>query len=132
MSCPKALRGGDVDAVMSALIPFFAAIPYDIQIRRERYYQTVVHLIFRMLGLHCPSEVKTASGRIDTLVKTRDYVYCFEFKIGGTAEEALRQIDGRGYLLPWKGSGKKLIKAGVSFDCEKRNIGEWKSLAVSE
>jgi hypothetical protein len=65
-------------------------------------------------------------------VETGDYVYCFEFKLreaGGsmTAEDALRQIDSKDYLLPWQGSGKKLVKVGVVFDTEKRNIGEWKA-----
>jgi hypothetical protein len=81
-----------------------------------------------MLGLYCRSEVKIASGRIDTLVETKDFVYCFEFKLNGTAEEALRQIDRKDYLLPWQGTGKKLVKIGAAFDCEKRNIGEWKAI----
>jgi hypothetical protein len=82
-----------------------------------------------MLGLYCRSEVRTAAGRIDTLVETKQYVYCFEFKLNGTSEEALRQIDSKDYLLQWKGGGKKLFKIGVVFDFEKRNIGEWKIVA---
>ncbi|MDR1933756.1 MAG: ATP-binding protein [Spirochaetales bacterium] len=133
---PRALYQGDIEGAMNALPPFFASIPYDIQIKQEKYFQTVVHLIFRMLGLHCQSEVKTAAGRIDTLAQTKRYVYCFEFKLGGgagskssetLAEEALRQIDSKEYLLPWTGSGKTLIKVGVAFDSEKRNIGAWKT-----
>jgi hypothetical protein len=125
---PKALVRGDIDGAMNELIPFLAAIPYDLAIRQEKYYQTVIHLIFRMLGLYCRSEVKTATGRIDTLVEAGNYMYCFEFKLNGTAEEALRQIDDKGYLLPWQNRGKKLIKVGVSFDAEKRNIGGWKAV----
>jgi hypothetical protein len=123
---PKALAEGDISSVMNNLIPFLAAIPYDITIKQEKYYQTVLHLIFRMLGLYCQSEVKIASGRIDTLVEAGDYIYCFEFKLDGTAEEALHQIDSRDYLLPWQGTGKKLVKVGVAFDYKKRNISEWK------
>jgi hypothetical protein len=127
---PKALAEGNIDAAMDELIPFLAAIPYDITIKQEKYYQTVIHLIFRMLGLYCQSEVKTASGRIDTLVETGNYVYCFEFKLEGTADQALRQIDTREYLLPWQGKGKTLVKAGVAFDPKKRNIGEWKAVRL--
>jgi hypothetical protein len=126
VALPGAFARGDVDAVMNALLPFFAAIPYDIQIKDEKYYQTVIHLIFRMLGLYCRSEVRTASGRIDTLVETKKNVYCFEFKLNGTAQEALEQIDRKDYLLPWEGGGKQLFKVGVSFDYGKRNIGEWR------
>ena len=43
-----------------------------------------------------------------------------------SADVALAQIDTKEYLTPWKGSGKKLFKVGVSIDLEKRNIGKWK------
>jgi hypothetical protein len=100
VNLPKALVKGDIEGATNMLPPFFASIPYDIQLKDERYYQTVVHLIFRMLGLYCRSEVRTAAGRIDTLVETKNHVYCFEFKLDGTADEALAQIDGKDYLLP--------------------------------
>jgi hypothetical protein len=127
---PRAIITGDVDAMMNALTAFFASIPYDIIGDDEKYYQTVVHLIFTMLGLQCRSEVRIAAGRIDTLVETNKLVYCFEFKLQGTAEEALRQIDEKEYLLPWSGSGKKQYKIGVAFDTQKRNIGEWETIEV--
>ena len=123
-----ALLKGDVDQAMNALKSFLATIPYDIIKERENYYETAIHLIFTMLGLNCRSEVRIASGRIDTLVETKQYVYCFEFKLNGTAEEALEQIDTKDYLLPWVESGKHLFKIGVDFDYEKRNIGKWKWL----
>jgi hypothetical protein len=56
---------------------------------------------------------------------TKKYVYCFEFKLNKPAEKALAQINNNDYLLPWKESGKQLFKIGISFDGEKRNIGEW-------
>jgi hypothetical protein len=118
---------GQLEDALNALRSLFAAIPYDIQIKQEKYYQTIVYLVFRMFGLNCLSELRTAGGRIDTLVETKKYVYCFEFKLNGTAEEALQQIDGREYLLQWKNRGKKLFKIGVDFDFEKRNIGRWKT-----
>jgi hypothetical protein len=83
-----------------------------------------------MLGLNCISEVRIAQGRIDTLIETKNYVYCFEFKLKGTAQKALKQIDTKDYLLPWSGSGKTLFKIGVSFDHKKNNIGGWKIVKV--
>jgi len=125
----QALLKGNVEEAVNALRRFFAVIPYDIIKDTENYYQTAVHLIFTMLGFNCRSEVRIASGRIDTLVETKNFVYCFEFKLNGSAEEALAQIDTKEYLLPWEGSGKKLFKVGISFDHDKRNIGEWKAIA---
>ena len=122
---------GDIEWAISALRRFFAVILYDIIRETENYYETAVHLIFTMLGFKCRSEVRIAAGRIDTLVETKSFVYCFEFKldkgdIKPRAEEALAQINTKEYLLPWEGSGKKLFKVGVVFDHDKRNIGEWK------
>jgi Protein of unknown function (DUF1703). len=122
---PVALLKGDIDGAMNALKTFLASIPYDIIKKSENYYETAVHLIFTMLGFNCRAEVRIASGRIDTLVETKNNAYCFEFKLNGTAEEALAQIDTKEYLLPWKNSGKQLYKIGVDFDYEKRNIGHW-------
>ena len=123
---PDALEDGSIEEAMDAIRQCLASIPYDIIREKENFYQLAIHLMFTMLGLNCRSEVRIAAGRIDTLVETKNFVYCFEFKLDGTAEEALKQIDSKEYLLPWKGSGKKLFKVGVDFEYEKRNIGEWK------
>jgi hypothetical protein len=69
--------------------------------------------------------VKSALGRADAIVTAGNYIYYFEFKLSGTAEEALTQIDSKGYLTPYTGSGKRLVKEGVQFDREKRNGGRW-------
>jgi len=127
----QALLKGDIEGAINALRRFFAVIPYDIIKESENYYETAVHLIFTMLGFKCRSEVRIAAGRIDTLVETKSFVYCFEFKLNKTAAEALAQIDSKEYLLPWEGSGKKLFKIGIDFDHDKRNIGDWKAVEAS-
>ena len=71
-------------------------------------------------------EERSAKGRADAVVKTKDYVYVFEFKLDGNVDEALKQIDEKGYLLPYSVDERKLMKIGVSFDSAERNIGEWK------
>jgi hypothetical protein len=123
---PDSLLDGDIGGAIDALRQLLASVPYDIIKETENYYQTAVHLIFTIFGLKCRSEVRIADGRIDTLVETSNFVYCFEFKLDKSADEALAQINSKDYLLPWTGSGKKLFKVGVDFDSEKRNIGEWK------
>jgi len=122
---PDAILDGDIEGMIEVLRTFLAAIPYDIIKDTESYYQTVVHLIFSMLGLNCRSEVRIAHGRIDTIVETKKYVYCFEFKLNEPAEKALAQINEKDYLLPWRTTQKQLYKIGISFDGEKRNIAEW-------
>jgi len=128
---PDALEDGDIEEAINAMRQYLAGVPYDIIKETENYYQTVVHLMFTMFGLNCRSEARIAAGRIDTFVETKNFAYCFEFKLDKTAEEALAQIDTKEYLLPWSGCGKKLFKVGVNFDSEKRNIGDWKYKTVA-
>lgn len=64
-------------------------------------------------------------GRADAVVKTADFVYVFEFKLTGTAEEALHQIDNRGYLIPYTVDRCCLVKVGAQFSQEERNLSRW-------
>jgi hypothetical protein len=125
-----ALCGGDVDAAMEAVKLFMSKIPYDLFQKRENFFQSVVYVMFAMLGLDCRTEEKIATGRVDMVVETRDFVYCFEFKLDGSAEAALAQIDSKEYAIPWTGRGKKVFKVGVNFDFEKKNVGEWVSVPI--
>jgi hypothetical protein len=122
----RSLVRGEIENAMDALKTFYKTIPYDLYEKREKFYELVIYLVFRTLGLNCNSEVRLADGRIDALVETKRNVYCFEFKLDRSADEALAQIDSKEYLLPWSGSGKKLFKVGVNFDHQARNISEWK------
>ncbi len=103
----------------------FRRISHDLNDKTERHYQVVFYLVFTLLGQYIQSEVKSANGRADAVVQTPDSVFVFEFKLHGTAKEALAQIDEKGYLIPYQASGKKLVKVGVEFDQSKKNIGRW-------
>ena len=121
----RELESGEVDAFLNRLQAFFADFPYELNEKTERHYQVVFYLVFKLMGQFTQAEVRTAIGRADAVVKTADYIYVFEFKLTGTAEEALKQIDEKGYLLPYTVDGRRLVKVGVSFDAAKRNLGEW-------
>lgn len=121
----RELRTGDVETFLTRLRAFFADFPYELNTKTERHYQVVFYLVFKLMGQFIQSEVRSAIGRADAVVKTRDYIYVFEFKLDGTAEEALKQIDEKEYLIPYISDGCQLVKVGVSFDAEKRNLGEW-------
>ena len=119
------LRAGKVEAFLHRLRCFFADFPYELNAKTERHYQVVFYIVFKLMGQFTQAEVKSARGRADAVVCTADYIYVFEFKLDGTAEAALRQIDEKGYLLPYEADGRQLVKVGVSFDAEERNLGEW-------
>ena len=127
-SFTESLRRGDIGSCMQQLTAFFASIPYDLENRTEKHYHTIFYLLFSMMGLYVESEVKSAAGRADIVLKTATHIYVFELKVDGSAEEALRQIDSRGYLVPYTADGRELVKVGVNFDSATRTVSEWKAV----
>ncbi|MBO8451827.1 MAG: PD-(D/E)XK nuclease domain-containing protein, partial [Bacteroidetes bacterium] len=63
--------------------------------------------------------------RIDMVVQTADYVYVMEFKLDGSAEQALQQIEEKQYALPFAADARKIFRIGVNFSSETRNIDRW-------
>ena len=119
------LYAGEPDEVLEGLKCFFENIPYDLQVKYEKYYQSLFVSIFLMMKVRVDAEVKTARGRIDAVVETPDYVYVFEFKLRGTSEEALAQIEEKGYAAKFASDPRKLFRIGCAFDWDKRNLGQW-------
>ena len=119
------LRAGEVDAFLTRLQAFFADFPYELSDATERHYQVVFYLVFKLMGQFTSAEVRSARGRADAVVKTPKYIYVFEFKLNGTAEQALQQIDEKGYLIPYQADDREVVKVGVEFSAEKRNINRW-------
>ncbi|MDR1268678.1 MAG: ATP-binding protein [Planctomycetaceae bacterium] len=101
----KTLRAGNIDGFMDNLRAFYSSIPYDLmkkESKEERYYQFIFYLLVTLMGQFIQTEVRTASGRVDAVIKTADTIFVFELKMAnhGTAEEALAQIDSKDYLVP--------------------------------
>ena len=119
------LRNGDIETFLTRLQAFFADFPYELNEKTERHYQVVFYLVFKLMGQFTGAEVLSARGRADAVVKTPKYIYVFEFKLNGTAEQALQQIDEKGYMIPYQADGRELVKVGVEFSAKKRNIERW-------
>ncbi|MDR1723567.1 MAG: ATP-binding protein [Tannerella sp.] len=124
------LKNGDADGFMRQVKAFFKSIPYDIvdnEKKDESYFQLIFHLMFTMMGQLVQSEVKDADGRADAVVKTADAIYVFEFKMdtSGTAEDAIKQIDTKEYLVPYTADGRKLVKIGAEFSVSGRELARW-------
>lgn len=130
-----ALYDGKLDEAMTMLRAFFSSIPYDAERQDEDHYKTIFYLLVRIATpFLTATEARSAAGRSDAVIETDDAVYVFEFKLDKTAtvDDALRQIDDKGYLIPYTvtnkadGTPKKLFKVGVVIDNEKRTLGQWK------
>jgi hypothetical protein len=119
----NALRIVDLKKVESIFNTIFKSIPYQIwQNENEHYYHALIHLTFRLLGIYVESEVQSADGRLDALVRLEKQVYCFEFKLDGTAKAALQQIKDKGYLQPYFHQGKVCIGVGINFSSETKKV----------
>ena len=126
------IRDGNLDAFMTRMQSFIAGMSYpttDELNLIEWNYQMVFYLVFRLMGQHVHTEVHNIVGRADCVVELKDTIYLFEFKLWstGSPEDALAQIEEKGYAVPYQSLGKKLIAVGASFDEAKRNIGAWKA-----
>ena len=119
------LYDADVEGAMVRLKAYLASISNRLSNKNERDFQTVFYLIFNLMGAHMKVEEDSAIGRADAVVYMPDAVYVFELKYDGSAEEAIRQIDEKGYLIPYSADDKRLFKIGVNFDSNQRTISDW-------
>lgn len=130
----RTLRTGDTDRLCSLFTSFLSSIPYtmrrkDDERERERYFQYTFYLILRLISVYTVYVEKQQShGRVDCVLETPQYVYIFEFKLDGTAEEVLRQIEEKGYAGEYASDTRILYKIGASFSSETGTIGEWKTV----
>ncbi len=118
----RALYAGDAAEAMERLKTFFAAVPYDIAISSEKYYQSLFYAVFLMLGIRVETEVRTNMGRIDAVVRVPGHIYLFEFKIKGTSAAALAQIHEKRYFERYLGGGDTITLVGAGFSLKTRNI----------
>lgn len=101
----------------------------DDERERERYFQYTFYLILRLISIYTVYVEKVQShGRVDCVIETPQYVYIFEFKLDGTAEEALQQIEDKGYAREYASDTRRLYKIGASFSSETGTIEDWKTV----
>lgn len=121
-----ALRNGKPKQFMKRMQVLFADTDYKIVGNAELYFQNAFYIVTKLLGFYTEVERTISDGRIDMIVKTKDYIYIFEFKYDQNADIALQQIENKGYAQPFVTDGRKIVKIGVNFSREHRCIDEWK------
>ena len=93
----REVESGDYDSFFRRLQSFFADTPYELIRDQELHYQNVLFIVFKLIGLYVKAEYHTSQGRIDLVLQTDKFIYVMEFKLEGTAEEALSQINEKNY-----------------------------------
>ena len=127
-----ALKRGELEKFKTLLTSFLASIPYtarrkENETEKERYFTYTLYLIFRIASCYITYIEKEQSyGRLDCCVETPKYVYIFEFKLDGSAEAALQQVEDMGYANEFLTSGKKIYKIGVNISSETGTVADWK------
>ena len=122
----KSLYRDDMDATLQAMQAFLSTIPYADNTHYEGHYQQVLYILFSLLGTYTDIEVRTPRGRVDVVMRTAHTLYIVELKLGKSADAALGQIDLKQYPERFALCGLPVVKVGISFDKEKKTIGEWK------
>ena len=121
----REVRTGDIEGFFTRLRSFFSDTTYELVRQQELHYSNVLYIVFKLMGFYTQVEYHTGNGRIDLVLQTPDYIYVMEFKLNGTAEEALKQIKDKGYALPFEKDPRTLYKIGINFSAETRNIDRW-------
>ena len=129
-----ALKKNAIDLALREMQAFFAGLPYVEGFKKkledfakaEGFYEWTFYLIFSMLNSFVRTQVKTINGRADMVVHMPDTIYVFELKINGTAQQALDQINSKGYAIPYQTDRRKVVKVGIRFSTDKLAIEDWK------
>ena len=116
---------GDYNAFFRRLQSFFADTPYELIRNLELHYQNVLFIVFKLIGFYVKAEYHTSRGRIDLVLQTERFIYVMEFKLDGTAEEALQQINDKHYAQAFATDKRQIFKIGINFSNETRNIEKW-------
>ena len=130
----NALRNADLEQFRKQLTSFLADIPYSMRRKedereKERYFHYTFYLLMRMVSCYTVyTEKQQSEGRVDCIIETPNYIYVFEFKLNGTADEAMKQIEDKGYVRPYEADKRKLFKVGVVFSSETGTISDFKVL----
>lgn len=122
----KAVIADDMEQALTLMRAYLTGVSYRLSNKTERDVQTIFYLVFSLIGSFIKVEEESAHGRADVVITLPSVVYVMELKFDGSADAALRQIDEKGYLIPYTADGKRLVKVGVNYSSEERTITEWR------
>ncbi|MBQ5550345.1 MAG: PD-(D/E)XK nuclease domain-containing protein, partial [Bacteroidales bacterium] len=122
------LKKGQIDEAMEYLKDFLSQIPNILNNKEEKHFQTILYVLFTWLGFYTSTEVNTAIGRMDVVIKNPKNIFVLELKVDSSAQAALDQINSKQYPIAYKHDGREIVKIGINISTENnvRTIKEWK------
>ena len=130
----RTMREGDLEQVRKLFTSFLAETPYSMRPKkdqkdRELYFHYTFYLLMRLISCYTVyTEKQLSEGRADCIVETPKFIYIFEFKLDGTADEALAQINEQGYGKPYEADNRQVYFVGASFSSKTGTVEEWKTI----
>ena len=117
----------DLPAFIEAVRTFFAGVPYQWQHdnRNEHYYHALLYTLLTAFGADVRAEEPTAKGSTDITLLMPRGIYVMELKYDKSAQEALGQINAKGYADKYRLDGRPVTKVGIAFSSKERNITEY-------
>ena len=138
VSMVRALRAADLGLVRRLFTSFLAGTPYSMrpkktQEQRELYFHYTFYLLMRLISCYTVyTEKQLSEGRADCIVETPQYIYIFEFKLDGTAGDALRQVKERGYATAYQADSRPVYLIGASFSSKTGTVEEWQEEKIRQ
>ena len=122
----------DLPAFIEAIKTFFAGVPYhwEQDNKNEHYYHALLYTLLVAFGADVRAEEPSAKGRSDITLKMPKGIYVMELKYDDTVDAAIDQINRKGYADKYTLDGRPVIKVGIAFSSEERNITDWKAEKV--
>ena len=121
----KEIKDGKAEDFMNRLQALTADISYEILANCENDFQNLLYVVFSLASTKPVVERRTSNGRIDMLVETDKFVYVMEYKVDGSAQEAIDQIESKQYALPWTADSRQVIKIGANFSTTERRLTDY-------
>lgn len=126
----RAMRTDDIDAALTAVQRYMAALPHHLSNKTEQDFETILRVLFDAIGIEVDTEVQSAVGRCDVVMKTPRRIFVMELKTdgGGTVDDALAQIDRKNYMIPYWDDPRPVVKVGIVMDRATRTLSQWRTL----
>ena len=129
-----AIQLGNLPKAMKCLKALIADVPYSnkklASMDMEERYRLIMSTIFNAIGCRVEVEKMIATGRIDMVVETTQYIYVLELKLSdnGGVDAAAEQIRAKQYAEPFKADKRKVIALAIELDDRGKGLVDWKEV----
>ena len=129
-----ALQLGNLPQAMKCLKALIADVPYSnkklASMDMEERYRLIMSTIFNAIGCRVEVEKMIATGRIDMVVETTNFVYVLELKLSnnGSIDAATEQIRAKQYAEPFNADKRKVVALAIELDDKGKGLVDWKEV----